>query len=594
MTITNVHRGTLSVYTLVVSTLFVGCVLPEYGRSESGEAGRTGIGGGSSSGLPSSSQASGSTRNSSSNNRGGAGGRTATETSNGGGGNRESSQANNGGTSAPEPNGGATAGGQTSQADTSNTGPQSGGTTTTSNSSNSVPTGGRSSNSTGGVVATGGTGGIQPLTGGTSSVTTVATGGRVASTTTTTAPVTGGTGGSTSVCSAGAKDCANGVPRTCVNGQWQTQAACASNQTCKAGQCVCTSGTKQCKSDGVTAQVCTDSGTWQDQACGGQNPYCYGAGACVPCKEGTKSCSGTTTPQLCSGGAWKAQTACSGTTPYCSGEGVCVACQEGSKRCNDNTPQLCSSGAWKDQTTCAGTTPVCTGNGVCGCPPSGGGPTMVGVSSGFCIDSTEVTRAQYAAWLRTNPTTSGQVVQCSWNTSFAVDATCMENPFTCKADCDGHPQICIDWCDAYAYCKAVGKRLCGKIGGGPNSYNDNLNVTRSQLYAACTSNGTNNYTYGDTFTDGVCNVYETFVYATVTAGSMSGCQSPTSGFKGIYDLTGNVAEWEDSCENSAAGGYCRVRGGDYVAMGEYESCSVDGSSQRNTASPSNGFRCCSP
>jgi hypothetical protein len=24
----------------------------------------------------------------------------------------------------------------------------------------------------------------------------------------------------------------------------------------------------------------------------------------------------------------------------------------------------------------------------------------------------------------------------------------------------------VDWCDAYAYCAGIGKRLCGKIGGG--------------------------------------------------------------------------------------------------------------------------------
>ena len=35
--------------------------------------------------------------------------------------------------------------------------------------------------------------------------------------------------------------------------------------------------------------------------------------------------------------------------------------------------------------------------------PGTGGPAMVKLPEGYCIDSTEVTRAQYAAWLATNP-----------------------------------------------------------------------------------------------------------------------------------------------------------------------------------------------
>ncbi|HMA92279.1 MAG TPA: hypothetical protein VKP30_06315, partial [Polyangiaceae bacterium] len=127
-----------------------------------------------------------------------------------------------------------------------------------------------------------------------------------------------------------------------------------------------------------------------------------------------------------------------------------------------------------------------------------------------------------------------------------------------------------------------------------NGYNDSMNVVRSQLFAACTSNGTNNFVYGDTFTDGLCNVYESFVYATVVAGSMSGCQSPTSGFRGIYDLTGNVDEWEDSCESDAASARCRVRGGNYVGSGSSEECAMDGARMRDLPGESTGIRCCSP
>jgi len=47
---------------------------------------------------------------------------------------------------------------------------------------------------------------------------------------------------------------------------------------------------------------------------------------------------------------------------------------------------------------------VCNAAGVCTCPDLAG-PTMVNVG-GFCIDSTEVTNAQYLAFLSTNPAPS--------------------------------------------------------------------------------------------------------------------------------------------------------------------------------------------
>jgi formylglycine-generating enzyme required for sulfatase activity len=151
----------------------------------------------------------------------------------------------------------------------------------------------------------------------------------------------------------------------------------------------------------------------------------------------------------------------------------------------------------------------------------------------------------------------------------------------------------VDWCDAYAYCLGAGKRLCGKIGGGPNTYTDFSNAGFSQWYYVCSFNGMRKFPYGNIYDPSRCNTYlSSNVDSHTDVRAKSNCQS---GFPGIYDLSGNVAEWEDSCEGLGMHQYCRVRGGssspdlDY----EYTSCgTVDYGSNRSTTDRNYGFRCC--
>ena len=224
----------------------------------------------------------------------------------------------------------------------------------------------------------------------------------------------------------------------------------------------------------------------------------------------------------------------------------------------------------------------------------------VSVPAGFSIDATEVTRGQYAAWLATNPATTGQAAVCSWNTSFTPNATCMAQPSVCQGtECANHPQPCIDMCDASAYCNAVGKRLCGAIGGGSVSSTApdlSLNIaTKSQWYNACSSNGGNQFTYGNSSVRGNCNDYLTFSTTTVPVASMPECQSPIPGYAGVFDLIGNVSEWEDNCYGSAgqADG-CRARGFSFRLSELMPMCSQFSSTYRSAAYDNVGFRCCVP
>jgi formylglycine-generating enzyme required for sulfatase activity len=223
---------------------------------------------------------------------------------------------------------------------------------------------------------------------------------------------------------------------------------------------------------------------------------------------------------------------------------------------------------------------------------------MVALPEGYCIDSTEVTRSQYQTWLAAGPATSGQIADCAANTSFTPDATCMAGPEVCQGSgCGDHPQTCVDWCDAYAFCRGVGKRLCGRIGGGSVDSNDHADPTLDQWFNACSSHGQFAFPYSSTYRGTACNGGDYWVpnygnNTTLAVGSLTTCQSPSSSYAGVYDLSGNVWEWEDSC---GAGG-CFARGGSYtfyqpyLACGSIESVAVV---TRTFCLAYVGFRCCS-
>lgn len=214
-----------------------------------------------------------------------------------------------------------------------------------------------------------------------------------------------------------------------------------------------------------------------------------------------------------------------------------------------------------------------------GCPPG-----MVQIQS-YCIDVTEVTRLQYAAWLATNPLSSEQSAECNWNTDFAPSC---EWPVGTRGQ---HPVVCVDWCDAYAYCHRVSKRLCGKIGGGENDFADFADPSKSQWFNACSAGGTLAYPYGSSYDPAACNGADKGIGSTIVTGNLASCQG---GFPGLFDMSGNVWEWEDSCDGT---GKCRVRGGSFADpdTSEAHRCAYDyafGNNTRDASFNSLGFRCC--
>jgi formylglycine-generating enzyme required for sulfatase activity len=220
------------------------------------------------------------------------------------------------------------------------------------------------------------------------------------------------------------------------------------------------------------------------------------------------------------------------------------------------------------------------------------GPSMVRVAGTtgvtFCIDSTEVTNLQYAAFAATNfPLTTSQSAACQWNGSFLLGAV---------PDLVGHgnnPVANLDWCDAQTYCAWAGKRLCGRIAGGAELTVELDNAGISQWYAACSSAGTRVYPYGATYSANACNGEQSGSIADPTIAV--GTATCVGGSPGLFDMSGNVQEWADSCTTAGTPDKdpCLLRGGGAVDTAGGLRCAVKLEAKRSQQAKDIGFRCCS-
>ncbi|MGC6417229.1 MAG: protein kinase domain-containing protein [Bradymonadia bacterium] len=127
------------------------------------------------------------------------------------------------------------------------------------------------------------------------------------------------------------------------------------------------------------------------------------------------------------------------------------------------------------------------------------------------------------------------------------------------------PRVNVTFNGAQALCAKAGKRLC----------------TDREWSTGCYGRGGGRYPYGKTFKGGHCN--------TETADGSEGTLKATGRYKrcrsawGLYDMSGNVAEWTASK---------RVRGGDYASDEDDAACSAGGGRSPGTSRGNIGFRCC--
>ena len=226
-----------------------------------------------------------------------------------------------------------------------------------------------------------------------------------------------------------------------------------------------------------------------------------------------------------------------------------------------------------------------------GCP-IGHGPAMVRVDGKFCIDSTEVTHAQYKEFLDAMGGSTGtQIPECSANTSFRPD----DDPqWTLAPGRDGYPITQVDWCDAHAFCAWSGKRLCGRIGTGGAVATEPAIVADPKVdewFYACSEGGKRTFPYGSSYDLAACNgeLGDGGDGRISEVKSFPGCQG---GFPGIFDMSGNVMEWENACTSSEPSAACFVRSNGFFEGEDVADCSSFRSQPRTGFLFHIGIRCC--
>lgn len=224
---------------------------------------------------------------------------------------------------------------------------------------------------------------------------------------------------------------------------------------------------------------------------------------------------------------------------------------------------------------------------VCGTPGCGecpGGDPMVPFDQ-FSIDAREVSNAQYQQFLAAELDPGDQGPACAWNDSFT--------PAVWPVGDGGLPVVNVDWCDARAYCRWAGKRLCGAIAGGPTPLPQAFKPGVDQWHHACTDGGLLPFPYGPVYDPKACNVhdFDPDKDAIMATGALATCMAPVDG---LFDLSGNVWELTDTCDGDGPDSKCIRRGGSFFSKAPDLGCYIQSLRPRKDVYAYVGFRCCSP
>jgi formylglycine-generating enzyme required for sulfatase activity len=225
--------------------------------------------------------------------------------------------------------------------------------------------------------------------------------------------------------------------------------------------------------------------------------------------------------------------------------------------------------------------------------PTGRGPEMVRVKDAFgafCIDSTEVTQTQFNLFLA-DATRPKPPNVCAYRTSFGG----------AMRPADSFPVVDVDWCEAWMFCAWAGKRLCGSRNGTVIKELVTANDPKiDEWHAGCSHSGTTKYPYGGSSSPTTCNTCDrTSSCASggplLPVASLPKC---VGGYPGLFDMAGNVGEWEDNCAVQGTMpemDECPPRGYDSASTASGATCdlgTLPALRYRQNRSPRTGIRCC--
>ena len=220
------------------------------------------------------------------------------------------------------------------------------------------------------------------------------------------------------------------------------------------------------------------------------------------------------------------------------------------------------------------------------CPTFPGAAEMVAVpgwnGGSYCIDKTEVTNAHYAAFLETSPNVDGQIALCASNIAFEPPRASPRRTTLPSAGSIGvTPTLLRREESASAAASAEALRL--------------LRARRRDAGTNGTTpvrhGGAQAFPYGNAYDAPACNVAKDAAFgAILPVATLAAC---VGGYPGLFDMSGNVWEWEDSCVPSEGGtDVCRRRGGSFSSSAMNVDCAISSSRPRDAAEANTGFRCC--
>jgi hypothetical protein len=363
--------------------------------------------------------------------------------------------------------------------------------------------------------------------------------------------------------------------------------ACVVGKHCKTKSDCATPAVCDLSDGGGAEGVCNLASCHDGMMDGNETGVDCGGPTCAPCATGQGCLVATDcVSRVCTGMVCQAPTCTDGVkngneTDIDCGGGTCPVCFVG-KECI--SPTDCTSN-------------ICTGN-TCSCPVSMViVPTNLPLGGDYCVDALEVTYAEYNTFWISNPSLASQPSFCSWNSTFTPANGWPPDLVTTDPGYNGgFPVNWVNWCQAYGYCAQQGKRLCGDISGGSNLIANATNPDDSEWYNACSANGVNTYPYGSTYVAMRCNDSAEGLsgpWAELNSAGMLVNDMCQGGAAGLYQMSGNVAEWEDSCDGSTgAGDNCLLRGGSFTSVASGLTCATAVQKPRTYQGADSGFRCC--